>query len=111
MIKVAIFGQYYQENTSLIVDKVIEVLEHHKAAVFFEKVFFEKIKSTLDNPELFEIFENHTQLNNSFSFLISIGGDGTILRAATFVRDKNIPIVGVNSGRLGFLATIQINEI
>ena len=47
----------------------------------------------------------------SYSLLISIGGDGTILRAITYVRDLSIPIVGINTGRLGFLATIQTNQI
>jgi NAD+ kinase len=42
---------------------------------------------------------------------ISIGGDGTMLRAATYVRDKNIPILGINAGRLGFLATVQQESI
>jgi len=43
--------------------------------------------------------------------LISIGGDGTILRAITYVRDLDIPIVGINTGRLGFLATVQTDAI
>ena len=43
--------------------------------------------------------------------MFTIGGDGTILRAVTFVRNSNIPIVGINTGRLGFLATIQKDEI
>ncbi|MCU0350139.1 MAG: NAD kinase, partial [Flavobacterium sp.] len=43
--------------------------------------------------------------------LISIGGDGTILKAATYIRDKNIPIIGINAGRLGFLATVQFENI
>ncbi len=54
----------------------------------------------------------HTQkLDNSFDLLISIGGDGTILRAITYVKDLEIPIIGINTGRLGFLATIQDEEI
>jgi NAD+ kinase len=43
--------------------------------------------------------------------LISIGGDGTILRAATLVRDSGVPILGINAGRLGFLATVQKENI
>jgi NAD+ kinase len=44
----------------------------------------------------------HTELDQSFDMLISIGGDGTILRAATLIRDSGIPILGINAGRLGF---------
>ena len=49
--------------------------------------------------------------SSAFDLLISIGGDGTILRAITFVKDLGIPIVGINTGRLGFLATIQNSNI
>ena len=50
----------------------------------------------------YKTFKSHTCLDASFDILVSIGGDGTILRAATFVRDSGIPIIGINAGRLGF---------
>jgi NAD+ kinase len=50
-------------------------------------------------------------LDSSFAFFISIGGDGTILRSISYVRNSGIPIVGVNTGRMGFLATIQKDKI
>lgn len=59
----------------------------------------------------YQTFSSYTELNNSFDMLISIGGDGTILRAATLVRDSGIPILGVNAGRLGFLASVQKENI
>ena len=59
----------------------------------------------------YNTFSTHADLDKSFDILISIGGDGTILRAATFVRDSGIPILGVNAGRLGFLAKVQKENI
>ena len=59
----------------------------------------------------YKTFESHTELDASFDMLISIGGDGTILRAATLVRDSGVPILGINAGRLGFLATVQKENI
>jgi NAD+ kinase len=110
-MKIAIFGQYYQNNTTEIISKVINVLEINGAEIVIEKKFYNSIKeNSLVNKE-FKNFTSHTELNDGFDFLISIGGDGTILRAATLVRDKNIPIVGVNAGRLGFLATVQEENI
>ena len=50
-------------------------------------------------------------MDSSFDLLVSIGGDGTILRAATYVRDSGIPILGINAGRLGFLAKVQKENI
>jgi NAD+ kinase len=59
----------------------------------------------------YKTFASHQELDSSFDMMISIGGDGTILRAATLVRDSNIPILGINAGRLGFLALVQKENI
>ena len=58
-----------------------------------------------------ENINSFTELDKSYDLLISIGGDGTILKAITFVKHLSIPIVGINSGRLGFLAKIKIDKI
>lgn len=108
-MKFAIFGQYYQQNTDNIVEKVITFLQKHNISILIEKHFYNQV-NCLKNVKL-TVFENHEELNNDIEALISIGGDGTILRAVTYVRDKNIPIVGINAGRLGFLATVQIENI
>ena len=54
-----------------------------------------------------ELFTSHHDLDNSIDLMITIGGDGTLLRSITYVRDLGIPIMGINSGRLGFLATLN----
>lgn len=110
-MKIAIFGQYYQSNTNEIISKVISVLENKGAEIVIEENFYIAIKNHKAIHKDFTTFKNHFELSDNFDFLISIGGDGTILRAATLVREKNIPIVGVNAGRLGFLATVQEDKI
>ena len=55
--------------------------------------------------------ETFSKLDKSFDFVICIGGDGTILRAASYVNNLSIPIIGVNTGRIGFLAKIQATKI
>lgn len=107
-MKVAIFGQNYQGNTENIVSEVIKILTENNIEIIIEELFLNSLKGITSN---YNTFNNHEQLNDSIDVLISIGGDGTILRAVTFVRDKNIPIVGINTGRLGFLATVQIENI
>src|SRR5581483_11163444 len=57
------------------------------------------------------VFSHPSELDSSVDCLISLGGDGTILDAVTLVSDKNIPILGVNFGRLGFLAGIGKEEL
>jgi NAD+ kinase len=78
------------------------VIEEKFLKILYEEKIVEKHYNT---------FTSHKDLDNSFDILISIGGDGTILRAATFVRDSGIPILGVNAGRLGFLAKVQKENI
>lgn len=108
-MKIALFGQYYQSNTEEIVEKVLQILLRNDVTVIIEKEFYQNIISPL--KETCTTYSNHEELDFSIDVLISIGGDGTILRAVTYVRDKNIPIVGINAGRLGFLATVQIKNI
>lgn len=108
-MKIAIFGQYYQSDTEEIVEKVLQILLENKVDVIIEKKFKQNIKTEL--KQKCHIYSSHEELEHDIDVLISIGGDGTILRAVTYVRDKNIPIVGINAGRLGFLATVQIKSI
>ncbi|MDG5492869.1 NAD kinase [Psychroserpens sp. SPM9] len=107
-MKVAVYSQYYPEKSSKSFDELISILQKNKVDIYIEKSFFEHTSEAIKNQESIHSF---SELNESFDLLISIGGDGTILRAVTYVRDYSIPIVGINTGRLGFLATIQIDEI
>ena len=110
-MKIAVFGQYYQNNTHSIVEKVVAFLEQNNIEIYFYKNFYEKLIENKALESKHATFDTHECLKNNFDYLISIGGDGTILRAATFVRNYNLPIIGINAGRLGFLATIQEENI
>ncbi|EPR71233.1 NAD kinase [Winogradskyella psychrotolerans RS-3] len=108
-MKVAIYGQnYIKETTQLAVEKLVDILLKKQAQVFIEREFLDTQKTIVkDNIEV----ATFNELDTSFDLLISVGGDGTILRAITYVGDLGIPVVGINTGRLGFLATIQIADI
>lgn len=110
-MKIAVFGQYYQNNTHSIVEKVVAFLEQNNIEICFYKNFYEKLIENKALESKHATFDTHECLKNNFDYLISIGGDGTILRAATFIRNYNLPIIGINAGRLGFLATIQEENI
>lgn len=110
-MKIAIFGQYYQNNTHQIVEKVLRFLNGKSCEIYFFDSFQQKLIENNFSHLNYKTFTKYEDLKNQFDFLISIGGDGTILRAATFVQDLNIPIIGINAGRLGFLATIQEENI
>jgi len=110
-MRIAVYGQYYKDNTEDIINRMLAVFEKYEAEVVFESQFYNVLneKGLLDKP--FKVFSSHEDLGQGYAMFISIGGDGTMLRAATFIRDKNIPILGINAGRLGFLATVQQENI
>ncbi|MDX1278667.1 NAD kinase [Oceanihabitans sediminis] len=107
-MKIAIYSQYYTKKTSEAFAILLDVLLREKISVCIEKEFLKQLDEKVRNNTEIQSF---TELDKSFNLLISIGGDGTILRTITYVKDLNIPIVGINTGRLGFLATIQTDEI
>lgn len=109
-MKIAIYSQYYKGNETAI-STLLNYLNTKTTQVYIEDYFYHLIDGQLNLKSNYRPFETFKALDNSFDMLISIGGDGTILRAITYVRDLTIPIIGINTGRLGFLATIQNNHI
>ncbi|MEM5565866.1 NAD kinase [Psychroserpens sp. AS72] len=107
-MKVAVYSLYYPDKSSEAFDELIGVLRKNNVDIHIETKFYEQLISEVKKINDIQTF---SELNESFDLLISVGGDGTILRAITYVRDYSIPIVGINTGRLGFLATIQTDEI
>lgn len=108
-MKIAIYGQNYaKDSTQNALEILVEVLLKYDAKIFVESDFLSRQHEKIQDNSALKTF---SKLDKSYDLLISIGGDGTILRAITYVRDLGIPIVGINTGRLGFLATIQTEEI
>jgi NAD+ kinase len=110
-MKVAIYGQYYQNSTEPIIKDIFVFFNRNHVEMIIEADFLKLLYEKKIVAKEYKTFSSHTELNNSFDMLLSIGGDGTILRAATLVRDSGIPILGVNAGRLGFLASVQKENI
>jgi NAD+ kinase len=110
-MKVAIYGQYYQNSTEPIINDIFNFFNKNSVEMIIESNFLSMVNEKKIVETKYKTFSSHTELDQSFDLLISIGGDGTILRAATLVRDSGIPILGINAGRLGFLATVQKENI
>ena len=110
-MKVAIFGQYYQNDTRPIIKDIFVFFNRNNVELVIEEKFLNILYAEGIVEKKYNTFASHKDLDSSFDILISIGGDGTILRAVTFVRDSGIPILGVNAGRLGFLAKVQKDNI
>lgn len=108
-LRFAIFGNVYQAKKSMSIQKVLSFLSERGARVSIDKEYHRFLVDDqhIDMPGC-EVFEGDAF---DADFVISMGGDGTFLKAAARVGSKSIPIVGVNMGRLGFLADISPAEI
>lgn len=109
VLRFALFGKEFQAGKTVSIHWLIDSLKARGAEIYIERTFFQYITSALGmEVEVSGVFDNY---NFDVDFVISIGGDGTFLRAASMVGSKATPIIGVNTGRLGFLADIHPDEI
>jgi NAD+ kinase len=111
MNKVAVFGQSYSVSAAKEINNLLDVLSEHHVEIHIESGFYRLLTEENVIDASFKTYDSFDDLNSSFDLMFTIGGDGTILRAVTYIRDLNIPILGINTGRLGFLATINKNSI
>lgn len=109
-MKVAIFGQTLQDNTVDYILVLLDELKKADAEVAVESRLLDLLREQVD-LDSYHTFTEKEGLDDSFSMLVSFGGDGTILRAITYIGDLGIPVVGVNTGRLGFLSTFRKEEV
>lgn len=108
-LKFALFGNIYQTKKSASIQEVLSCLSARGAELSVDMEYYYFLKDNLHiDVKAARIF---TGDDFEADFVISMGGDGTFLKAASRVREKMIPILGVNMGRLGFLADVSPGEI
>lgn len=107
-MKVAVFGQAFYPDSIKYLIQILSVFKKRKVHYVFEEQYINLIRESKLELEHSETFST---LDDTFDLFFSLGGDGTILASVNHVRDVNIPIVGINTGRLGFLATIHKDNI
>lgn len=108
-LKFAIFGNEYQAKKSTSIEKILDYLAQKGAEIYVENAYYEFLtRSQHINVKAAGVFEDY---NFDVDYVISMGGDGTFLKAASRVGAKGTPIIGVNMGRLGFLADVLPGEV
>jgi NAD+ kinase len=110
-MKVAIYGRVFEAEQQSDVQLLIGALERNQITPVIFEDFYRQIREVIHFEQEPLLFQSSEDLDNSFECLISLGGDGTLLDTVTLVRDKAIPLVGINFGRLGFLAGIGREEV
>ncbi len=109
-MRIAIYSRGLESELLEGLKLLLDELFHYKMEPVIYQDFFNQFYSSIDITAKYSTFNQPGDLED-IDFIISLGGDGTLLDAVTFVGDKGIPILGINYGRLGFLASIGKNEI
>ena len=102
-MKIAIFCAFDTPETIEYALATVSYLEKKGHKLDLDNRLIEYISRPIDHSQ----FEASGTINSNIDFLFSIGGDGTLLRSIPFVKDSKIPILGINTGRLGFLTSLQ----
>ena len=110
-MKIAVYGNQFSEEAIPYVEQLFQLLIEKKVQVFVNRTLYDFTKQFFLLNENVVIRDKNLLMEADTDFLISVGGDGTILDTITTVRDSNVPILGVNTGRLGFLANNTKEEI
>lgn len=111
-MKIAIYGRQFNNSVLPFVQQVFDSLSHHGIETFVYDKYNHFISGKIFFPKKFQIFRNyHDLISAKVDVVISLGGDGTLLDTVTLICDSNIPVIGINFGRLGFLASINKNDI
>ncbi len=109
---IAVYGRSFSDEFSENIKELFKKLQSHQLEVHIFEPFLKYTKNkALFDPLPQGTFTNSGDLNKNTDFVLSIGGDGTILESVSLVRNSGIPIIGINTGKLGFLASIAKEEI
>lgn len=110
-MKAAIYSRVLEQDQQGNVQLFFDELAKQKIKPLIYEQFYDQIKNSIRLPDDTTTFSLSEHITQEIEFIISLGGDGTLLDTITLVRDKPISILGINFGRLGFLASIGQDEI
>lgn len=109
-MKIGIYARVLRPEQLPFLDELLKLLKERGIIIWMHKDFAEAFKN-LKRLADFNLFDNQSLETDSIDYLLSLGGDGTMLDTLTIVRNTNIPVLGVNMGRFGFLASSQKEDI
>jgi NAD+ kinase len=110
-MKIAIYSRGGDSLHVSDLQVLLTALQDAKCTAVLHEDYFHQVSHELPDAESFATFKSSTDLDDSIDCMISLGGDGTLLDTVTLIRDKNIPVLGINFGRLGFLASLGKEDL
>jgi NAD+ kinase len=110
-MNVAIYGRKVNKQSIVYFNELFEALNAFGWTPVLEKELKEQLVAKGGISEKIDEFTSHADFKSGIDLTISLGGDGTFIKTVGFVRDSGVPIIGINTGRLGFLANISKEQI
>jgi NAD+ kinase len=109
-MNIAIHGKVFSKDTIPVIERILGELHKHGARVFLSRSFYDIARDCGVKTGRVEVYTGHNELVDC-SVLLSMGGDGTLLESVTHIGSLEMPILGINTGRLGFLATTTRDQV
>lgn len=110
-VAIAVYGREFNASVIGYVRELFAYLREKNVQVYIYAEFYAFLKHQSTIAYQVHEFHSHHDLPKDIAFMLSLGGDGTMLSAATLIKDSGIPVAGINFGRLGFLANVSKNHI
>jgi len=110
-MRVAVYGRLFKLKNKQYVQEVFDELNALGISYSIHQQYYKQFKDSITLNQAPDLFAGHKDIKDKVDFMLSLGGDGTILDTIEFVQNSNIPILGINLGRLGFLAHTSRNDI
>lgn len=108
---VAIYNRTFDDSDISTLQHIVQMMEKHGIQMMFYKDFYDRLSPHVSFKDVPRLFTGHHDLPPQTDMLFSLGGDGTMLDTISFVGQTNIPLIGINLGRLGFLAAIPVENV
>jgi len=109
-MRIAIYGRQFNDTALPFIQQVFDNLAQHYADIYVHYLLHGYLDGRIVAAP-YHILEQGTSLKGLVDVFLTIGGDGTLLDMVTLIRDTGIPVIGINFGRLGFLASVNKNDI
>jgi NAD+ kinase len=110
-MNIALFGKKYSSSFLSGLTELLKALAENKATVFIHREFYEQLPSEISGIVAAKLFDAKEDIEGKVDFIFSIGGDGTLLQSALLAGSSGIPVLGINTGRLGFLSGVSQENI
>ncbi len=105
-MKIGFYGKAFGADYNELMRDVLRLLKESSVDIMIYEPYWNDIRHCIDDDYKFELFNGSDEINNNIDVLFSFGGDGTILDSVPLIRDSGIPVLGINTGTLGFLASV-----